>query len=309
MNATELKEFARRKEEFIDKSIAGLEKDIAKLQKRLFDELTDKIVTQLNIEAGKLTQSSDNFRAINQLNQLMRDFRRQFTDPLIKGMADNFLKTFAMTDEMYKTGYNVAPDAYEAMKRQSAWVYERIGITPQGAIIPDGYLDRLADMPEVRKQIIDYVTKNVMNNAGVTAFQKGFRQLIEGTPEVPGAIMQYHKQYSFDLFNQADAAVNNVFAKVNGLEYFVYVGSVMKNTRCFCEKRNNKVFHVSDAAKWINDPTLLKGYKEGRYPYNPLIDRGGFNCRHHLQYISEPMAKRMGYSKAKAEEINNEPTC
>ena len=308
MTTTELKEFIRKRDEAINKAVEGLEKDIAALQRRLFNELTEQLLTRLRTDDGKLNQSVENSRALNGLEELIKQFNKQFSEPLIKDMADKMVKILELSDEAYQKGYNVSDATFAAMKQSTDYIYESIGVTRNGQIIPGGYLSRLAEMPEVQSQVYNYVRNNVVNGAGITQFQKGFKELIMGTPEVPGAVMRYHQQYSFDTFNKVDAAINEVFSAELGLEYFIYSGTVIETTRCFCEKRANKVFRKSDAAKWKNDPTLLKGYKTGKYPYNPLIDRGGFNCRHEISYISKALAEKLGYSEAEANRIN-EATC
>lgn len=307
MTPAELKAFEKQKAEYLDKALKGLDADIAALQRRLFNELTDKLIIEFDTDKGKIQRSSRNFTLINnRFADLMDEFTRQFTKSLTKKIAEKMLQNIVYTDDYYKDGLNVSETEFAAMKEASKWVYDRVGITENGALIPGGYFDELAKMPEVRTAIRNYIVNNVTSEAGLVAFQKGFKELIEGTPDLPGTMQKYHAQFSFDVFNQVDNAINYVYAKTNALDYFVYSGTVMARTRCFCEKRNNKVFSIKDTAKWKNDVSLLSYYDT--HPYNPLVDLGGFNCRHHLFYIDKRTAEAMGYDPVKAEAILDE-TC
>jgi hypothetical protein len=87
-----------------------------------------------------------------------------------------------------------------------------------------------------------------------------------------------------------------------GLKWFIYQGSNIKTTRPFCRKKAGKVFSVEEAAKWRNDPDLVG--KSSAATYNPLLERGRYNCRHHIGYISERLAKRLAPEKFGADNLD-----
>lgn len=304
MTLKEQKAFSDKLEKFINDAVDGLEKDIAVYQRRLFESLTEKLIQQLEQDKGRLTKSEYNFRLINQYDQLMKDFTRQFGQPIIKDMSDKMLEVMEMTNEYILKQPGMAANTFATIQKNSNYIYDYIGIKPNGDIIQGGYLSKLAEMPEVQAKLRDYITNNVVSGSGIKEFQKGFKAIIQGTPELPAEIIKYYRTYSFDLFGKVSSAINNVFAEEVGLKYFIYFGSIMKNSRCFCIKRAGKVFHVDDTKDWKEDPTLISYYQKN--PYNPLIDKGGFNCRHNIVYISEANAKRQGYDKANAQKIVNE---
>lgn len=305
MTRADQRQLSALKESFINDTIKGLDRDIALLQKRLFNELFDKLVVELKSENGKLKATDpNNFKSINRLDELMKEFKTTFGNEIAKQIGEKLLKTIQFTDDYFRDGLNVSEQSFASMKESTKWVYERIGITESGQIIAGSYLDNIASMPEVQTAVRNYITNNVVNGAGVSSFQKGFRQLIEGTKDLPGVVTRYHQQFSRDIFNQVDNAVNSTYAKVNDLKYFVYAGTAIETTRCFCRKRIDMVFSVDDADKWIDDVTP-PAYNKNT-PYRPLIDMGGFNCRHYPEYIDEATAKMLGYSEAKANDVLNE---
>jgi hypothetical protein len=125
---------------------------------------------------------------------------------------------------------------------------------------------------------------------------RGLREKVVGNPDVDGELVRYFRQYSYDTFNQVHEVKNRQFADALDLQWFIYAGSVIPNTRAFCRKKAGKVFNIREAQTWRNDPDLIgKGRPE---PYDPLIDRGRWNCRHFIKYISAEMAAKLGRTEA-----------
>ncbi len=101
-------------------------------------------------------------------------------------------------------------------------------------------------------------------------------------------LQRYLRQYAYDSFNNVFEAGNNLAAQALGLEYFIYEGTVIDTTRPFCAKKAGKVFSTEEAKEWVNDADLID--KKTRGSYRPLIERGRYNCRHQIRYISDTLA-------------------
>ena len=151
-------------------------------------------------------------------------------------------------------------------------------------------------MPEVRQQMKNYVVKSVANKKGFTEYLRGMKELVIGTTTRDGALERYYKQYAYDTFNQTDAAINKHYADSLNLTWFVYSGGTIATSRAFCIKRSQKVFNTKETEKWKCDSTLIGKPKGVRCDsrYNALIERGRWNCRHTLRYITEEMACDLG---------------
>lgn len=295
---------AKQRNEFIEKSVQGIEQDVAKLQTKLLNTLFDSIISKLQYEDGKLKQTPENFRLINKIDLVINDFNYSVGNNLIKGIGEKLVQIIGFTDDYYTSIIKVPESQLKQMKNATKWIYERIGIKSNGMLIENGYLAKLTEMPEVRTALRDYVVNNVTTKAGISEFMKGFKSLLTDSADKVGKLTAYHKQFTFDVFNQVDEAINNSYSEAVGLDYFIYGGTIIDTSRCFCKKRVNKIFSKDDAKTWRKDPTLLLYYKVN--PYNPLIDRGGFNCRHTINYITKQMAEQLGYNPIEAEAIVNE---
>jgi hypothetical protein len=109
------------------------------------------------------------------------------------------------------------------------------------------------------------------------------------------------KRYAGQILNDSlrdfDATLN--FNKSNdaGLTYVKYYGDVIPTTRQLCRnvvsgvynKRQGGLFTIDEVRKlWSS--TSWKGKKSG----NPLIVRGGYNCRHQWSYVNPDWYNKAG---------------
>lgn len=62
-----------------------------------------------------------------------------------------------------------------------------------------------------------------------------------------------------------------------GIEYYMYSGTIMANTRDFCRRRAQRVFSIEEINSWTHKWTGKSG--------PALTHRGGWNCRHHWQAV------------------------
>jgi hypothetical protein len=80
-----------------------------------------------------------------------------------------------------------------------------------------------------------------------------------------------------------------VYAERLGLKYAVYSGTLEEDSRPFCVARVNKVYSLGEIQSWRN----LKFQGKPKIGYEPVYDCGGFNCRHHLSWISDEIAEKL----------------
>jgi hypothetical protein len=100
---------------------------------------------------------------------------------------------------------------------------------------------------------------------------------------------KYFGRWTHDIYFQYQRAGANELRKDLGLKYGIYQGGLIETSRPFCEERNNKVFSIDEIMSWEN--LDFKGKSESGY--NPIIDLGGYNCRHRIDWISDELAFRL----------------
>jgi hypothetical protein len=167
-----------------------------------------------------------------------------------------------------------------------------IGVDADGKLIRGGYLYNLGRGDLVREEIKQYVLSSIAAGQSLSTFKAGLKNLVAGGADVRGALLGYWDRFAFDAYAQVREVNNLHFAKELGLKWFVYQGGIIETSRDFCRKKNGKVFSDKEALlEWPKDPDLID--KKTKARYRPLIDRGRYNCRHFLMWISEERAMEL----------------
>ena len=120
------------------------------------------------------------------------------------------------------------------------------------------------------------------------------------------------KRYAGQILNDSlrdfDATLNFNKANDAGLTYVKYYGDVIPTTRDLCRrmvngdlnKRKSGLFTIDEIKEiWAN--RSWSGKKSG----NPLVVRGGYNCRHQFSYVNPDWYEKMVKKhKAKIDSLN-----
>lgn len=75
---------------------------------------------------------------------------------------------------------------------------------------------------------------------------------------------------------QFDASISVATAKEAGVDKFEYYGDIMDETRDWCIRHVGKVYS-QDEIETLWAENVWAGKADG----DPMIVRGGYNCRHH----------------------------
>lgn len=272
-----------------EKKIADYEKRLSRrvlaIQAALFDEGIQPFLDELDREAGKIKNSTANIKRANKLEEVFNKFQAAEIDRELRTFAGELISVGALSEDYYKL------IGFEATQKQLDAAIETlravIGIDSNGNIQKGSYLWRLGRTDEVRAELRQLVVNGISAQTDYQTFAKGIRLYIKGNTGqgINGAFEQYWRQYAYDTYNQANEIVSQHIAENLGFKHFVYQGSIIDSTRDFCRKRAGKAFTLEETKTWKNDPTLID--KKTKDSYNPIIERGRYNCRHFINWISE----------------------
>lgn len=264
----------------IDLRIAELEGEAMRLQGELYTLTNDRALA-LDTVDGRIKPTAANLGRVATLDRAFNTFEKSMRS-LMERFAGWLLGVAAEVEEVYTLGGFKVGDVQVLTRAIEA----RIGITGN-TLTPGGYLDRLAKADSVKQQVKDFMLRGIAGKMPLADLSKGLRGLVVGNPGVDGAMVRYLRQYAYDTFNEVRELQNKGIADRLKLRHFVYAGSLIKESRAFCRKRAGKVFTTDEVKTWKNDPTLIE--PRTRDSYNPLVERGRYNCRHWIDYISEEM--------------------
>jgi len=157
-----------------------------------------------------------------------------------------------------------------------------------------------SDDPEIQR-LVTYIKRN--QNSDNTTIQAKVDKSVQtlqskfARDRAGENMKRYAGQILNDSLRDFDATLN--FNKSNdaGLTYVKYYGDVIPTTRSICRnvingvynKRKGGLFTIAEVnALWSR--TSWKGKKSG----NPLIVRGGYNCRHQWSYVNPDWYNKAG---------------
>ena len=147
-----------------------------------------------------------------------------------------------------------------------------------------------ADDPEAQK-LIDYVNNNKFDKAKQSQVDKAVQTLQSkfARDRAGENMKRYAGQILNDSLRDFDATLNFNKSKDAGLTFVKYYGDVIPTTREICRnlisgvynKRKSGLFTIDEVnSLWTS--RSWSGKKSG----NPLVVRGGYNCRHQWSYVN-----------------------
>ena len=286
----ELLRFLKRWAAEFEDQIVGFENSLTgqleRLQRELYEYL-ETAVLDIDTENGVIKNTPRNIRRYIDADQQIAAFNRSANMEQHMARFAGTLMEAVPTQSRYFAGIGLRL-TQDNIQASGDMLRAVLGIGGDGTLLAGGYLDRLLQADQLRAEVANYVSNSVASGRSFREYRAGLKQLILGGQGVNGALVQYWQQYAYDTYNRSNELVSKFVADEMGLNYFIYQGSIIDTTRPFCSKKAGKVFSRAEALRWKNDPDLID--KKTVAQYNPFIDRGRYNCRHFLQWISDELA-------------------
>jgi hypothetical protein len=299
-----LVELLNNKQAFIDQRRGKLEKDVIRMQSQLLDRLLAEIIPSLDIKDGVIQDTTKNYRLLSGLDKVY--------DRFITAMpiSAEFIKSTAEIIELNKVWFQrILPEDVlrfdKVIEATAAKINLKIGIR-NGKLIPSGFLDSVIKDKAVITDVKNFMSKSITGQVDQKQFISGLTELVNGEPNKVGKLERQYQRYGYDLYQQYDRAYGSSLADEFEMNYFLYQGGLVEDSRDFCVAHNNKVWSREEAAEWDTWKPYLGEYPAGYeikqkdiydipsymgYPgYQPLIDAGGYNCRHSIGWISTELA-------------------
>lgn len=302
-------ELINRKQDFIDSNRDKLEKTVLKLQSDLLNRLNSEIIPLLDVKDGAILETTNNYRLIGELDKVYNEFTKassavvssqvvNVTDKLVT-LGKNYF-TVVLTEDLSTRFENIVSATAKKMNL-------RIGLEG-GSMVRGGFLDTFLKDNTVGTQIKNYIGKAVTGQVDMKEFIKGLSTIVSGDDK-PGILERQYQRFGFDLYQSYDRAYHSSLADEFGMNYFIYSNGLIRDSRDFCAAHDGRVWSREEANEWTTW-TPSKGvypigyevkaknlYEVPSYMnyvgYQPLIDCGGYNCRHVLAYITDSLAEKM----------------
>ena len=152
-------------------------------------------------------------------------------------------------------------------------------------------------------RLVNYVKRNRDNPALKGRVDIAIKQLQSkyARTRIGENMKRYAGQILNDSLRDFDATLNFNKAKDAGLEYVKYYGDVIPTTRSHCRNMINGVYDRSGKGIYtIADITRIWNSNSwsGKKSGTPMVNRGGYNCRHQFSYVNPDWYEEDGEESA-----------
>ena len=301
-----LSEVIRRKQIYLDEIRGTLQSSALKLQGELFSRLVENIIPRLDVKDGVLQETAKNYRLISELDNLYDAFSEKIIEKIFPQIYKGVIGISDISEEYFTLSLRTLPESFEKIIGGARELINlKLGIRTDKLIEGGNIKSALRIKPEALKQLLSRAVASQMN---MKEFISAIRDNVIGS-EKSGVVDRQFQQFAYDTYQQYDAAYNKKLADEFDMKYFIYQGGLVVESRDFCVCHEGNVYTTKESEEW-KEWTPAKGvYPEGyeikqkdvnAHPsymnyegYDPLIDRGGYNCRHIIAYISEDYAFKL----------------
>ena len=274
---TELKKIAQKRTRILRDSEAGLMRKTKAQERRLNSYLLNKLIPKLDIGAdNRVKNTAKNLNLINNSKALRR---------FVKKTIDFFIQDFYISQ-------------FEKITSQTSKYFEPLGareslvnrLDKKGEKGYNSFVESVMDSTKIESDIKRTLRKSISSQRPIGELKKLVTDTVKGKDNKLGAISSYHYQNGYNEFQEYARVLDNQFATSLDLNYGIYSGGTIKDTRKFCKDRAGKVFNRETILSWNEIP---KNWQRRKADNDILVDMGGHNCRHDFDWISYELAKRI----------------
>ncbi|MEN6568988.1 MAG: hypothetical protein ABFC18_03145 [Rikenellaceae bacterium] len=303
-------EIIRRKESFLESARNKIEKSTIRLQGTLLNDAVSQLIPQLDVKDGIIQDTANNYRLVSEIENIYSSFNNKVASTLLPQINSSIEQIVKLNQTAFQLTLAELPARFEKVIENTRKLIDlKVGLK-DGKLIRGGFLKSvLVSDPTEFKQ---FLSRAITGQIPVQEFISGIKEKIIGNTTKRGLTDRQFNRFVYDLYHQYDAAYNTKVAEEFGMKYFVYSGNLIDDSRDFCAAHKDKVFHIDETKEWPSW-TPAKGQDRGEFPdgwevkakdiykvpsyidypgYDPLTDRGGFNCRHQIMFISDELAKK-----------------
>ena len=286
MNEKTVKEMMKKRNKLIGSLLSSMQKQVSENQKKTFERLLEKFVDKLETdEDGKVINNDHNRELLNRIDEVFKDYQKNEAKQTISLLL-NSVSSIMNFNQGYFQALDGNARTLKIMPKVKSFMKTWLGISGD-TVEPNGFIEKLVSNDSAKIALKNTAMKIVIGQEGLESAKKEIKLLVEGNPDTLGVFEKHQRTFANDLYSEIDRATAKVISQDLGFVFAVYEGGLVERSREFCIEHAGKIYHIDE----------IKAFKpkNGIPPnYNPFTSLGGYNCLHHLNYISTPLARAMG---------------
>jgi hypothetical protein len=288
-----IKELLDKKAAFLDEQRTKLESSVVRQQSKLFNNIISELIPELDVKDGLIQETVKNYRLISILDKTYKDFQDSSSRVFLGQIVTTTGKIATLSQTYYTVMLSELPSRFDnIVANTDKLINLRLGLDG-GELVRGGFLQSFFDSNTIGTELKQMTSKAVTSHTNMKDYINMLGNKINGTDETTGGLERQFQRFGYDLYQQYDRAYNESLGTEFGFKYFIYQGGLVKDSREFCVEHNNNVYSIDEAKEWVNwkSPTTGERPSYMNYAgYNPMIDFGGYNCRHFAGFLSDEIA-------------------
>lgn len=308
-----LNDILKRKADYLESVRNRFERSAIRLQGKLLDNVITELIDQLDVTDGVLQDTANNYRVIAQIEKVYEQFYALTLNTLVPEVNKALKGLKDINDRFFELSLSEAlPRRFEKVLESAKKLTDlRLGMSG-GKSVRGGFLESMLKDPSLT-EVKQLVSRAVTGGMSMRELVKALTDKITGAEGKTGSLERQYQRFAYDVYQQYDRAYTSKLADEFNMEYFIYQGGLVVDSRDFCVAHNGKLFKVSDTEQWrtwsVNKARDNGEFPEGyepkqkaeqwndtpgymNYPgYDPMTDFGGYNCRHFAGFITKELAE------------------
>lgn len=281
--------FFNEKIEFMSGAETQLGTSYASAEKWILDQVIKSVLPDLDVVDGRMLSTQKNIDTVTRrLNVVMEGLRTGRNRDIVKQVLGNMSKISDFNGNYFGLAGDLVGEKFDSSKSRVEGIMRKsLGFNPDGTIKPKSFIDSISNVDDINNSIRDSAIRSIQGGNTVKQFTDELEESILTNENGLGILNRNRNQIINDRYAQYDRAESKSFADELKMQAFIFSGGKVSDTRRFCCQRNGIIFTRDEAQYWSS--IKWQGKNRG---YVPLIDMGGYNCRHSPQWISNRVAMR-----------------
>lgn len=252
-------------------------------------------------EDGKLKNTVGNYATTAAIDKIFNKvFQRDAREKIIKQILSGTQQINRINSRYFQLF-----DA-DAVSKLAAAIEKKVlgnyGITEGGKFRGAGILNDVFTSTEPLNKIKNLIHQAIASEAVIMDLEGSLKSSLVDE----GLLNRYLDNTQItNIHDRYDRQTTREYSTALGLDYAIYQGGQIRDSRDFCIERNGKVFTREEILLFGTPQDKYGGYTnksagefKGKFKpstkvYDPETDLGGYNCRHHLGWITYELAVQL----------------
>lgn len=271
----------------IDSSIQSFNDGVPSLEKAMYERILSSL-RGLDIKDGVIQNNAKNLRIISELD---RSLEGAILNPEYLKQVKGFIQSFSTVGQYQSQYFNMI---------QNGWKPNE-ALANLKNIAVDTTLESLTETGikgNVVNKIRDLLTTNITSGGKYSDLIAQVSEFVVSSKDNPGVLQRHVGQVTIDSLHTYARTYDKMVSDDLGLEWFMYTGSLIETSRCFCQAMvKKKYFHKSEVSKILSgdfqeyadldcsgssSTGLPAGMIDGTNESNFFVRAGGYRCGHKI---------------------------